>query len=275
MAKVNPRNGLLTGIAGNLHFKIRGGTQIITSVAQQSRKPRTQNQASQTCKWNGIQAMYSAASGCLKGLFEFKTSTQTDYNIFLKLNLKRGNIYLDKSMKRFRACVIFPLQVSHGSLPSIAIERVNGQAVTDIRLGELEINEETPVWKFSSAVLKNNPLFLEGDEITFLEYSQYLETENIPVPRADASRWTVKLDVISDEPLWKVVPSYAFQTRNGFLAHDPKEELGGFTWIHERQIRKTHSVSSQMLLVNNDELCAKYASEEQRLETIKSYGVRE
>lgn len=274
MAKVNPRNGLLTGIAGNLHFKIRGGTQIITSVACKSNKPRTQSQAGQTCKWNGIQAMYTSAHGNLKGLFEFKTNMQTDYNMFLKLNLKRANIYISKKMKQLHACVVCPLQVSHGSLPSINVKRVEGQVVTDIQLGDLVINEKTMVREFSWAVLRNNPLFLEDDEISFLEYTQQLAYDEMPVPKASADKWSVKLDSISDELLWNVVPPYAFQSLNGCLAHATDESLGGFTWIHERYTRNSHCVSTQMLLVNNADLCTQYASEEQREETINSYGVR-
>ena len=85
-------------------------------------------------------------------------------------------VYLTKSEVNAGACVVAPYKITNGKLNSIVITGHGSQAVTDIALGSLTINDETTVADFSNAVVQNNKDFEYGDQITDFLLTQHINT---------------------------------------------------------------------------------------------------
>ena len=94
--------------------------------------------------------------------------------IFSKITLTP--VYLTKSEVNAGACVVAPYKITNGKLNSIVITGHGSQAVTDIALGSLTINDETTVADFSNAVVQNNKDFEYGDQITYFLLTQHINT---------------------------------------------------------------------------------------------------
>ena len=258
MGKLSGIISKISGSAGNVTFKQRGGETIVSEKVTTIRNPRTDAQMQTRTKWGNIIAMYKGIRPLLNYGFENKPKNLSDYNMFVKVNMQRTPVYLTKQAIAGGACVAAPYQFSQGSLPAIVISGSGNSAKTDIYLGSLTISGTTTVAQFSQAVVENNADYKYGDQISFFRIQQKTNEETgIPYCQFSASK--VVLAAADTEPkLWDIVNRVGFASSDSCLGHNESTFVGAFGWVHTRKADGKTLVSSQSLVSANDTLLAEY-----------------
>lgn len=258
-----------SGKVGNVRFYQRGGETYVRSAHNALKtNPRSDLQMRQRLQFASRAVLWRVMKGNLAHGFTQKAATQSDYNAFMKLNDERG-VYLTKAQKAKGAQIIFPVQISDGTLDSIDTMLTRGQLKTNIALGTLVIDANTTVGEFANAVVGNNDDFEYDDMIVFVSIVQTINGEGIPKIKSEFS--DIKLKKGSSRKVFNLVPANAFQNGEGYLGTTTELPTGCFAYLHTRN-KPQFQVSSQTLVNNNAELIAQYTSDEQYQLARDSYG---
>ena len=272
MGKLTGIISKISGSAGNVTFKQRGGETIVSEKVTTIRNPRTDAQMQTRTKWGNIIAMYKGIRPLLNYGFEAKPKNLSDYNMFVKVNMQRTPVYLTKQAIAGGACVAAPYQFSQGSLPAIVISGSGNSAKTDIYLGGITLGSATTVAQFAQAVVENNADYRYGDQISFFRIAQKVNEETgIPYCQFSASK--VVLDAADTETkLWDAVNRVGFSAVDSVLGHSESNFVGAFGWVHSRKTDGKTLVSSQSLVAVNDALLAEHQGDMAYNLAKSSYG---
>lgn len=225
--------------------------------------------------WRNLQNAYIMAHRAIKGLWEAKKGEKRKPDsAFMSANLKwMKEEDLVAALSRREAeqygCVVLPWQVSDGSLKPIRVT----DGVSSMRVGRrFAISEETTIAELTAAmIIGSKGRWREGDVLTYVELVQ---TE-MEVPRGNLRWGMMVLDLQDERAIWKTMPRSGLVVKNGYLAHESKE-ASGYSWIKSREVKGNWHHSSQRLVVEgNEELVARYGSEEKREEVAREYGGKE
>ena len=271
-------NGIMTkisGSAGNLTYRIRGGEQVMTGRIQKMTNPKTALQVNQRIKFPNIVAMYRAFHGLLKEGFEKKrkgrrSKDMSDFNRFMSANLQSAPVFLTRSESAAGYCIAAPYQITEGTLVPISTQGIETDTYSNVALGDLEITDTTTVADFSEAVVANNSLFEYGDAISYFSVLQNVEVDT-GVPYVTVNQYKVTLDAADQSSLRIVAPSFGFSVKNGFLAHGENIGQGAFAWVQTRRGADGLLVSSQRLIVANA-LFEEYNSNVAKSAARRAYG---
>ena len=272
MGKLSGIISKISGSAGNVTFKQRGGETIVSEKVTTIRNPRTDAQMQTRTKWGNIIAMYKGIRPLLNYGFESKPKNLSDYNMFVKVNMQRTPVYLTKQAIAGGACVAAPYQFSQGSLPAIVISGSGNSAKTDIYLGGITLGSATTVAQFAQAVVENNADYRYGDQISFFRIAQKVNEETgIPYCQFSASK--VVLDAADTETkLWDAVNRVGFSAVDSVLGHSESNFVGAFGWVHSRKTDGKTLVSSQSLVAVNDAILAEHQGDMAYSLAKSSYG---
>ena len=272
MARLTGIISKLNGSVGNLTFRQNGGQTIVSEKITQTTNAKTELQQKQRLKWANIIREYQVLQPYMKLAFGGTRNGRNDYNKFMSTNLSMTPVYLTKAEVNAGMCIVAPYEITHGTIRSIAVSGKGKKAVTDIRLGTLNITETTTVAEFSNAVVLNNKLYNYGDQITyFLVHQVVNEVTNIPMAEVDAC--CIVLDKSSEAKLLSLVDVRGFSVQEKHLAAQADNDFGnhGMVWIHSRKQSAKTLVSTQNLICENS-LLTVYQSKEAYTDAILSYG---
>lgn len=272
MARLNGILSKLKGSVGSLTFKQNGGQTVVSEKITQTTNAKTELQQKQRLKWANIIREYQVLQPYMKLAFGGTRNGRNDYNKFMSTNLSMTPVYLTKAEVNAGMCIVAPYEITHGTIRSIAVSGKGKKAVTDIRLGTLNITETTSVAEFSNAVVQNNKLYNYGDQITyFLVHQVVNEVTNIPMVEVDAC--CIVLDKSSEAKLLSLVDARGFSVQEGHLAAQANNDFSdhGMVWIHSRKQSSKTLISTQYLICENN-LLAEYQSEEAYQDAVDSYG---
>ena len=172
MAILNGILKKLNGSAGSLTFKQYAGQTVVSEKISVVKKSNTPMQMRQRTKWGNVIQMYKGICPLINYGFESKPVGKSDYNMFMKVNMKGSDIYLTREEVAGGGCIAAPYQLTQGTLPSIVTVGEGDNARTDIKLGDLTIDAETLVKDFAIAVVSNNADYDFGDQISFFDVLQ-------------------------------------------------------------------------------------------------------
>ena len=271
MAILNGILKKLNGSAGSLTFKQVNGQTVVSEKITAVKKSNTPMQMRQRTKWGNVVQMYKGICPLINYGFESKPAGCSDYNMFMKANMKGSDIYLTREEVAGGGCVAYPYQLTQGTLPSIVITGSGDNARTDIKLGDLTIDAETLVKDFAIAVVSNNADYDFGDQISFFDVLQRVNAVT-GIPYCQFLATNVVLDKASEVKLLDMVSKYGFATVDGFLGHIEGEGAGVFAWVHSRKASGKTLVSTQSLINNNAEVIAEYSGAEAYKRSVKTYG---
>ncbi len=261
----------MKGSAGQLTFKQVNGLTIVSEKVREVKNPRTPGQMAVRTRITNITAMYKGIRPLLKNGFESKPIANSDFNMFVKVNMQQTPVYLTKSQVAGGACVAAPYQITQGSLPSIVITGEGRNAATNIFVADLTLGASTTVSAFSKAVVDNNPDFRYGDQVSYFIIKQKVnEATGIPYCQFKAN--SVILDASNDAKLWDIVPKNGFSTVDGCVGHSGNDGDCVFAWVHSRKSNGKTLVSSQSLIDANSKL-SEYQGDAALLLAMNSYGV--
>ena len=271
MAILNGILKKLNGSAGSLTFKQYAGQTVVSEKISVVKRSNTPMQMRQRTKWGNVIQMYKGICPLINYGFESKPVGKSDYNMFMKVNMKGSDIYLTREEVAGGGCIAAPYQLTQGTLPSIVIVGSGDNARTDIKLGDLTIDAETLVKDFAIAVVSNNPDYDFGDQISFFDVLQRVNAVT-GIPYCQFLATNVVLDKASEVKLLDMVSKYGFATVDGFLGHIEGEGAGVFAWVHSRKASGKTLVSTQSLINNNAEVIAEYSGAEAYKRSVKTYG---
>ena len=271
MGKLSGIISKISGSAGNVTFRQRGGETVVSEKVTSVRNPRTNAQMQTRTKWGNIIAMYKGIRPLLNYGFESRPKNCSDYNMFVKQNMQRTPIYLTKQAVAGGACIATAYQISQGSLPAIVVTGTGQNGVTDIRLGGESITNNTTVAQFSQAVVNNNADYRYGDQISFFLVKQKVN-ENTGIPYCQFSAAKVILDAANENKLVdEVSGSHGFASVDGKLGHSGNDGDCAYAWVHTRKSDGKTLVSSQELLSANSKE-AEYQGDNAYNLSKSSYG---
>ena len=272
MARLTGIISKLNGSAGNLTFRQNGGQTVVSEKITQTTNAKTELQQKHRMKWANIIREYQVLQPYMKLAFGGIRNGRNDYNKFMSTNLSMTPVYLTKAEVNAGMCIVAPYEITHGTIKSIAVSGKGKKAVTDIRLGALNITDTTTVAEFSNAVVLNNKLYNYGDQITyFLVYQVVNEVTNIPMAEVDTC--CIVLDKSSEAKLLSLVDARGFSVQEGQLAAQANNDFGnhGMVWIHSRKQNGKTLISTQCLICENN-LLEVYQSEDAYQDAVDSYG---
>ena len=258
------------GSVGNVTFRRAGGRTIASERTFTTTNTRSAGQQRQRMKFTNVVHMYKGIAPLINYGFESKAAGQSDYNLFVKCNIRRKPVYLTKELADQQACVAAPYQLSLGSLTTISVKEAGDHRVSSISLGELNIDKTTTVSEFAEAVVLNNYPFSFDDQISFFIITQR-KNPFTGVPYCTFEAKSVVLKRFSNTLLWDETGDTGFITHDGHLAFDASDFEGCFCWIHSRKTYRGTAVSSQWLIDSNP-LLAEYTSEEAYYTAVATYG---
>src|SRR5574344_1089877 len=271
MAILNGILKKLNGSAGSLTFKQVNGQTVVSEKATVVKNSRTPAQQRQRTKWGNVVQMYKGICPLINYGYESKPAGCSDYNMFMKANMKITDIYLTRQEVAGGGCIAAPYQITQGTLPSIVTVGEGDNVRTDISLGDLTIDAETTVKDFAQAVVNNNADYDYGDHIAFFDVLQRVNAVT-SIPYCQFLATHVVLDKASEVKLLDMVSKYGFATVDGFLGHIEGEGAGVFAWVHSRKASGKTLVSTQSLINNNAEVIAEYSGAEAYKRSVKTYG---
>ena len=271
MAILNGILKKLNGSAGSLTFKQVNGQTVVSEKPSTVRNSRTPSQQRQRTKWGNVVQMYKGICPLINYGFESKPVGCSDYNMFMKINMKLTDIYLTREEVAGGGCIAAPYQLTQGSLPAIVVTGSADNARTDIKLGSLKIDASTTVKVFSAAVVTNNPDYDYGDQISFFDVLQRVNAVT-QIPYCQFLATNVVLDKTSEVKLLDLVSKYGFATVDGYLGHIEGEGNGVYAWVHSRKDSGKTLVSTQMFVDNNAEMIAEYSGDQAYRRSVKTYG---
>lgn len=277
----NAINPILTGQVGAFTYYNSKGQTVVRQAKNNSNvgesASRTQAQQNQRVKLANVVNFYKVSKKWMPKAFEGLRPGQTDYSRFLAANMPITKIVLTKAQAAAGACVVDNYIVSVGSLPSIAVTMSGANAyATNIVLGNLEISDTTTVAEFSQAVIANNSTIEYGMQLSFVSYMQDIDAQGIP--RVICTPYELTLDASNTNPVRDYLPAFCSQSivipsSPMQLGTSNKIATGGFAYIISDKRSGKLLVSSQILVVVNQDLITEYTSGTQNEAATRSYGV--
>ena len=277
---------MYTGGAGGYSYYVRGGEQVVRQRRNNSNygesASRSYAQMIRRIMWGNLVNIFKQIKSWQQKAYDSKLVGQTDYNMFMKLNINRATVGTSKEANQQGMAVWENYQVSNGSLPAInyTLNTTDHRYVTDINVSEA-ITPAMTVGEFATNLIANNPRFKAGDNLAFIicKNHQYIGVE---FPYAYSEYYEITLDTASTKLLSDVAVIGAKLTEDSndkLCVTYPEAEGGigpviqGIAIIHTRKVNGSLQVSSQSVLMTSDTFIQQYSGETWYQHCIESYGI--
>lgn len=277
---------MYTGGAGGYSFYVRKGEQVIRQRKNNSNygsgASRTYAQMIRRIKWGNLVNVFKAMKSWQPKAYDSKKQGQTDYNIFMQLNINRATAALTREMCLSGCAVIEPCQVSRGSLPPIALTLAGSgnQYVSDIVISNA-IQGSTTVGQLSADILANNPQFQEGDNLAFCFFYNWKDSR-VEWPFVSTRYTEITLDTNSatvinsipalDNRLSKSTGGNLQASWSVGTPLSPNNEVG-MVLIHTRKSASMLAVSSQEIVTNGNSILSSFVGNTWYQTCIDTYGL--
>ena len=257
-------------LGNNLVMRKTAKGQILAKAPKKASQPRrSEKQANTRLQMANLLANFRLYSGKLQEAFESKKAGVSDANMYVSVNWGYQPVYMTRQMRIQGCCVLADNMFSTGSIAPIGYALVDGKLVSDLYLGSLVIGEETSVGQLTAAVLANNDLWEEGDQLTCFIGTQLVGADGLPRATMKAEKVILNLD--DETKLWDVTGADGFSTKDGYLAGGVVLQNMGMAWVHSRNNGSQTKVSTQRLVVVSD-VIAQYQTYAAMRAAADSYG---
>lgn len=275
MAKGNMLLGMARGSVGDVTFYRDGGLQRARSRNRQPNNPRSNKQQTQRALFANCVKFYKlTASKFFKFAFENKKVNESDYNAFMRENLKRGVMISKTAFYTEPYPALGNWLISRGSLSTIRNANDNNtyEPIFDLGVPYSSIpSANITIGEISTAMVASGR-YQVGDIITIVKYLS--DGDNIPTatPNAEADYlqtlffyWQFLVDPNNSNTFASIFPSvplfFMTTTSTGNLAinYGYDAESAGEDWragytsatvIHSRNTSTGLRVSTQELVIN-------------------------
>ena len=283
MVKVKSSFGKVSGTSANTIYYEVNGVTFGRSKPSKMGNPKTEAQMKQRIKMNNILNMYKYIKGYLQQNFEGIIGNKNASSFFRSYNLMKTPVWLTKEQKESYKFVLAPYVVAQGRINSVGYEFRDSAFVSDINVGDLEINDETEESVLSSVVCANNEGWTNNDSLQVILLRQKRAAsldEEIAHPTCCSI--LVSLDKASGTNIGEIpvletlsnMSRFSLYNVEGKLAvrvADTAEYTYAFAIVHGRGQGREKIVSSQQLCLSDTALYDSYCSNEAFNKAYESY----
>ena len=283
MVKIKSTIGKISGRAGNMRIYELNGETIGATIPDKVGNPKTEAQMKQRIKMNNILNTYKYIKGYLQQNFEGIIGNKNASSFFRSYNLMKTPVWLTKAQKESFKFVLAPYMVAQGRITSVNYEFRDGAFVSDINVGDLDINDKTEVSILSSIIYQNNEGWTNNDSLQVILLRQKrVAALNEEIAHPTCCSIVVSLDNASATKIGEipVLESLSNMSRfslcniDGKLAvrvSDTEEYSYAFSVVHGRGQGRDKIVSSQQLCLSDTALYDCYCGEEAFSKAYESY----
>lgn len=279
-------NPMYTGGAGGYSFYVRDGEQVVRQRKNNSNygstASRSYAQMIRRIRWGNLVNVFKAIKSWQQKAYDSKNYGQTDYNIFMQLNINKVSVGTTKEMNEGGAGIVEAYQVSRGSIPPIGytVNTTTHLWITDIVLQEA-INVETTIGDLSTDILANNPTFQEGDNIAIIFMKNWMDSR-VEWPYVQSQYNEITLNkantaLVADIPVIGERLSKSTSDTLQLSYTEPGPYLVGsevgFVCIHTRKAGGSLQVSSQSILMNTQTIISEFSGTDWDNTCINTYGL--
>lgn len=272
------------GRVGAYSMYVRSGEQIVRQRKNSSNygpeASRTESQMSRRVCWANLVDFYKACKSWMPKAFETKSAGQTDYNKFMQLNINSARIFLTKDMAANGCAAPDAFMVSQGSLAPLTITAGNLGIGTlpGIKL-DTAIQSSSTIANISADILRNNPIFQNGDNVAFISFACVLDSRNYPYTTSIYREFTIDTGNSSQWGQNSISAVLESATIDGQLQLAPKTTIYNASnicadvWIHTRRVGGALQVSTQQVFIFDDTDLQQFSTQGALQAAIDSYGV--
>lgn len=263
---------------------VRSGEQIVRQRKNSSNygpeASRTESQMSRRVCWANLVDFYKACKSWMPKAFETKSAGQTDYNKFMQLNINSARVFLTKDMAANGCAVPDAFMVSQGSLAPLNI------TIGNLRIGTLPhvnldtaITSSSTIANISADILRNNPIFQNGDNIAFINFKCVIDSRGYPYTSSVYHELTIDTGNTSQWGQNSISAILESATIDGQLQLAPKttyynaSNICADVWIHTRRVGGALQVSTQQVFIFDDTDLQQFSTQGALQAAIDSYGV--
>ena len=283
MVKVKSSFGKVSGTSANTIYYEVNGVTFGRSKPSKMGNPKTEAQMKQRIKMNNILNMYKYIKGYLQQNFEGIIGNKNASSFFRSYNLMKTPVWLTKEQKEACKFVLAPYVVAQGRINSVGYEFKDDVFVSDINVGDLEINDETEESILSSIICDSNEGWANNDTLQIILLKQKrirTSDEEIELPKCNS--YVVTLDKASRTKIGEIpvleslsnMSRFSLCSVDGKLAvrvEDSEEYAYAFAAVHGRGQGRDKIVSSQQLCLSDNAMYDSYCSKEAFDKAYESY----
>lgn len=277
---------MYTGGAGGYSFYVRDGEQVVRQRKNNSNygstASRSYAQMIRRIRWGNLVNVFKAIKSWQQKAYDAKRYGQTDYNIFMQLNINKVSVGTTKEMNEGGAGIVEAYQVSRGSIPPIgySVNTTTHLWITDIAILNA-ITFQTTIGELSTDILANNPTFQEGDNIAFIFMQNWMDSR-VEWPFVQSKYAEITLNktstaLVSDIPVIGERLSQSSDNTIQLLYTEPGQYVVGsevgFACIHTRKSAGNLQVSSQSILMNTQTIIQNFSGSDWDDTCIQTYGL--
>ena len=271
---------MYTGGAGGYSFYVRGGEQVVRQRRNNSNygetASRSEAQMIRRVRWANLVNMYKACKFWMPKAFETKSKGQTDYNLFMSMNINEARVALTKDMAQNGCAVNAGQYVSRGSIAPIALYEYDTGVGAELEISmTITPGASTTVGQFATDIIANNPVFKEGDNLAVIMFVNTQDGRNYPYLQSVYSE--VTLNSSSTQLLQSISLMNRISKSNGgrlkFAVGASQSHESGIAFIHTRKAGGELQVSTQRVFQTGENINGEYSDDTWTQECINSYGL--
>lgn len=283
MSKVRiPINPKQVGKVGAYSMYVRDGEQIVRQRQNASNygeeASRTLAQQTRRVKWSNLVSLFKFMSEWQPRAYENLNKGQTDYNKFMSLNINSATVALTKQQSADGAAVVAPVIVSQGSLVSPGALHEGGLGVTlDMNWSSGGAATFTTIGELTEALLQYNAGWQDGDNLAAVYFLNWLDIQG--TPRCS----TVYAELTLDKTNTSALSTNNLASRMTFPSGgqgidimpnaSDQNDCVGWAVIHTRRDSGTLKVSTERIVMVQEDILSTFVTQAQLDAAIASYGL--
>ena len=274
------RNNLsmkMTGKVGAYSFYTSTGGRQVARIANNSSNygdtaKRTVAMQTRRSRWGNLVSFYSANKDLMAPAYERKGANLSDYNRFMQWNIPIASVSLVKDDFMRGMAILQEYVIADGSLPKIDVAEVQEDGcVFNLLTGiDGEFADKT-IGQVSVDLLDHNPQLQQGDQLTFVSYTNAGTTPSTIRIYRHLCEMTIDTKSAVSFGSLKYANIIAGNGLKVVLAG--QGDVFGQAIIHSRSVGGSLLVSRAKITLNSDTLVRQFSAPEAVKKAIDSYGV--
>lgn len=274
------RNNLsmkMNGKVGAYSFYTSTGGRQVARIANNSSNygetaKRTVAMQTRRSRWGNLVSFYSANKDLMARAYERKGANLSDYNRFMQLNIPLASVSLVKDDFMRGMAILQEYVIADGSLPEIDLAEVQEDGCVFNLLTKIdgEFADKT-IGQISVDLLDNNPQLQNGDQLTFVSYTNAGTTPSTIRIYRHLCEMTIDTKSAVSFGTLKYANIIAGNGLKVVIAG--QGDVFGQAIIHSRSVGGSLLVSRAKITLNSDTLVRQFSAPEAVKKAIDSYGV--
>ena len=274
------RNNLsmkMNGKVGAYSFYTSTGGRQVARIANNSSNygetaKRTVAMQTRRSRWGNLVSFYSANKDLMARAYERKSANISDYNRFMQLNIPLATVSLVKDDFMRGMAILQEYVIADGSLPAIDVAEVQEDGCVFNLLTKIdgEFADKT-IGQISVDLLDNNPQLQQGDQLTFVSYTNAGTTPSTIRIYRHLCEMTIDTKSAVSFGTLKYANIIAGNGLKVVIAG--QGDVFGQAIIHSRSVGGSLLVSRAKITLNSDTLVRQFSTPEAVKKAIDSYGV--